>query len=416
MSLAALGIAAAGNLAGSQAASMLQGTPELGYKDTQVTRTNQYLDPAQLQQILDSINNAEQTGRTDLLAGQNQALAILSGDTGLIERENAKAQINTQARQQAEAQLRQSIADYFNNPDRARYDIVSRTGKNTDDAFKQLVNDAQLASRVLSNPASIASSGRKQDYWERKQVGANDPRIKLNDDGTVTFSLNPGDSQNKAAQSITIAFKNPELVDSIKNIDQTAQSIAAPLLQQHQTNNPGLYTNQGSNLTAFLKGNQDINLSALNQMAALSGIQGANGQQALSPEEIQARLEQTPGYGFRFDQGQRAVENAGSARGLLESGAILKGLTQFGQGLASQEFAAEHDRLAKLAGLSQSAALMGESQRNQQAQLVSNTGSQLAQLAQNSAQQRGSALLAGGRQSSNSTLSQLFDVNSLQRI
>ena len=44
------------------------------------------------------------------------------------------------------------------------------------------------------------------------------------------------------------------------------------------------------------------------------------------------------GYQFRFNQGADAINNNYAARGLLQSGAALKELTNYGQGQASNEF------------------------------------------------------------------------------
>lgn len=69
-----------------------------------------------------------------------------------------------------------------------------------------------------------------------------------------------------------------------------------------------------------------------------------------------------PGYAFRFDQGQKALERSAAARGGLISGGTGGALQQFGQGLASQEYQnafnryqAERANLAQLAGFGQSA-------------------------------------------------------------
>ena len=45
-----------------------------------------------------------------------------------------------------------------------------------------------------------------------------------------------------------------------------------------------------------------------------------------------------PGYGFRLKEGLRALENSAAARGGLLSGNAMRGITRFGQGLASEEF------------------------------------------------------------------------------
>ena len=62
-----------------------------------------------------------------------------------------------------------------------------------------------------------------------------------------------------------------------------------------------------------------------------------------------------PGYGFRFDEGQRAIERSAAARGMGLSGSILKELTRYGQGIASQEYGNVYSRLAGIANLGQGA-------------------------------------------------------------
>lgn len=45
-----------------------------------------------------------------------------------------------------------------------------------------------------------------------------------------------------------------------------------------------------------------------------------------------------PGYGFRLDEGMKALERSAAARGGLLSGATLRGTQELGQNLASQEY------------------------------------------------------------------------------
>ena len=52
-----------------------------------------------------------------------------------------------------------------------------------------------------------------------------------------------------------------------------------------------------------------------------------------------------PSYKWRLDQGQQAVERSLGARGLLNSGNAAIELQQYGQGAASQEYAAQFGRL-----------------------------------------------------------------------
>ncbi len=83
-------------------------------------------------------------------------------------------------------------------------------------------------------------------------------------------------------------------------------------------------------------------------------------QEDFTLEDFQA----DPGFQFRLDEGQKALERSAAARGGLLSGGTLKELERFAQGTASQEFqsafnrfeterAGRFNRLASVAGLGQ---------------------------------------------------------------
>lgn len=57
----------------------------------------------------------------------------------------------------------------------------------------------------------------------------------------------------------------------------------------------------------------------------------------------------SPGYQFRFGEGQRAVESSGASKGMLMSGGTLKDLTRFGQGIAADDFNDQFNRTASVA-------------------------------------------------------------------
>jgi hypothetical protein len=76
---------------------------------------------------------------------------------------------------------------------------------------------------------------------------------------------------------------------------------------------------------------------------------------------------QDPGYAFRMSEGIKALDRSAAARGNLMSGAQLKGINQYGQDLASQEYQNAFNRyqtartntlnpFASLAGVAQSSA------------------------------------------------------------
>ncbi len=93
----------------------------------------------------------------------------------------------------------------------------------------------------------------------------------------------------------------------------------------------------------------------------------------------------SPGYDFRFDEGQRAIERSASAKGGLMSGGMGRELTRYGQGFASGEFNNYANRLASLAGIGQTAT-------NATGQLGSNTAGQFGSTSEGLAQ----TVMAGG--------------------
>lgn len=82
-------------------------------------------------------------------------------------------------------------------------------------------------------------------------------------------------------------------------------------------------------------------------LARLSAGLEPGGEFGVDPSEFAfdpTTVTQDPGFQFRLSQGLGGIERGAAARGKLLSGQTLKGLTEFGQNLASQEFAAAHQR------------------------------------------------------------------------
>lgn len=120
-----------------------------------------------------------------------------------------------------------------------------------------------------------------------------------------------------------------------------------------------------------------------------------------------AQFQADPGYNFRMSEGIKALERSASARGLLQSGGTLKGITQYGQNLASEEYAnafgryltereARMNPYSYLTGIGQAAAAG-------QAANVGTTGAALADIAM----QRGNIQAAGQMGAANALASGL---------
>ena len=119
---------------------------------------------------------------------------------------------------------------------------------------------------------------------------------------------------------------------------------------------------------------------------ALGKLESASDYTPFGMDQFQA----DPGYGFRFNQGQKALERSAAARGGLISGNTGGALQQFGQGLASQEYQNafnryQTERSARLNPL-QSLAGVGQTSVNQ-----------LGAAGQNYASGMGEALGAGAQ-------------------
>lgn len=93
--------------------------------------------------------------------------------------------------------------------------------------------------------------------------------------------------------------------------------------------------------------------------------QGANMLGKSGPEAAKNAFLQDPGYQFRVDEGQRALERSAAARGGLASGKAIKDTIRFGQGMGSQEFGNSFNRLMSVAGMGQTATGQGADYRTQ---------------------------------------------------
>jgi len=87
---------------------------------------------------------------------------------------------------------------------------------------------------------------------------------------------------------------------------------------------------------------------------------------------------QSPDYQFRLDEGQRALDSSGAAKGMALSGNQLKALTRYGGDMASGEY---NNWFNKLNSMSSTGA---------------NTAGQMGNLGANTAGNIGNAMMAGG--------------------
>lgn len=99
-------------------------------------------------------------------------------------------------------------------------------------------------------------------------------------------------------------------------------------------------------------------------------------------------LTQDPGYQFRMDQGNKALDASAAARGMLLSGAQQQAVTDYSQGMASQEYANAYAREANkkanqynmLSGLSSQGLAASAQQAGATSQLAQTSGNILSNL------------------------------------
>jgi len=76
----------------------------------------------------------------------------------------------------------------------------------------------------------------------------------------------------------------------------------------------------------------------LMELLGIGGNAGAKGYGSASKNFSMSDFQEDPGYQFRMQQGQQALERSAAARGGLLSGRAGKDMTNYAQGAASQEY------------------------------------------------------------------------------
>jgi len=127
---------------------------------------------------------------------------------------------------------------------------------------------------------------------------------------------------------------------------------------------------------------REAGLTAQNKLMDLLGLSdrtGAEGygsaQQPFGMEQFQA----DPGYGFRMQEGMKALNQTAAARGGMLSGNALRGAQEYGQNLGSQEYQNAYNRYQseRASRLNPLQSLMGAGQTS--ANYLSGAAGQLGQ-------------------------------------
>lgn len=117
-----------------------------------------------------------------------------------------------------------------------------------------------------------------------------------------------------------------------------------------------------------------------------AGANALNTLAAMTSQPFQFNYQADPGYQFRLDQANKALERSAAARGGLFSGGTMRSLTQLNQDMASQEYGNAYNRaygqytdnlnrLQSLAGYGQNTATnLGNAGQNMANQVSNNYG------------------------------------------
>jgi hypothetical protein len=118
------------------------------------------------------------------------------------------------------------------------------------------------------------------------------------------------------------------------------------------------------------------------------------------------QFQQDPGYAFRMREGLKALDRSAAARGGLLSGNQLRGVTQFGQDLASQEYTNAFNRyqaerqarlnpLQSLAGVGQTATNTLSNEAGQYGQNMAANAAQMGNIRASGYMNQANALAGG---------------------
>lgn len=155
---------------------------------------------------------------------------------------------------------------------------------------------------------------------------------------------------------------------------------------------------------------RNAGVASLNQLNTLMKP-GGNLNRSFTMADYQA----DPGYQFRLDEGNRGVERSAAARGGQLSGATMKALQKYGQGMASDEYGnaynrfnndktTQFNRLSGIAGTGQQAS-------NQIGQYGSNYANQVGNTNINTANQIGSNMIGAGNARAGSYMATANSIN-----
>ena len=230
-----------------------------------------------------------------------------------------------------------------------------------------------IGSAVISGAASV--------YSGNKAAGAAEDASKRSD---ATQRYMYDQSRKDYAPYRDVGVSALDKLGALYGIQRTPEAAPSP-----QVNFQGMQGLSGGG--SFFGQVGDVFRQVNNGNAANTGGGANTGNPAQSsyvPADF-SDFYNSPDYQFAYDEGMRATNQSLARQGLSGSGAAMKKLTRFGQGLASQQLGSYKNSLAALAGVGQSAT-------GQLSKLGANTANNISASQLRAGDVRGSAYLNTG--------------------
>lgn len=164
---------------------------------------------------------------------------------------------------------------------------------------------------------------------------------------TASNSIAPGANYVDPRLAIDQAARSKmeQRVDPSRyNASLNYQDVVAPFLGQGQTQ-----TQAGGAISNLLTNPSNVRRAGQITPDTSNPYESRLMSLLNSPDSIA----NTGAYKFALGEGQKALERSAAAKGMLGSGNTLAALTKYGQGMASQQYGTEMDRLAALTGQQQ---------------------------------------------------------------
>lgn len=143
-------------------------------------------------------------------------------------------------------------------------------------------------------------------------------------------------------------------INALLGLSPTPQSYGQPTYSQEPMNALGGYpmTEDWSNINPTAMNGWEWGRTINAPMAPTQGTVGTT----VSPQQAFDNFRNYTGYQFRLGEGMKAINSGFAGKGLLQSGAALKSLNNYGQGMASQEFGSYLNALGNQQSMGLSAA------------------------------------------------------------